>query len=615
MPVEPPPKEYQRLAIRDFEERDQPFLIEKTESNTSTRSRVISENPSKAADLETEDIDSKVTVEGHFSPESPAGSTEAADSEALPLDDQVALILSSVRTWIETCKADHPACGSSRKAPTTLPTRVIDVGQANEIDSIRLIETDGKQGEYAALSYCWGTSGSNYGTTINSLEEHKERIPWNRLARTIQEAILVTRELGLQYLYVDALCIIQKTLLEDDSGVRTHSGDWAVEAGKMASVYQNAFITIAAASAADCRDGFLLRNDWFTPDSKLDEDTCTWKVFESPLHDRAWAFQEDLLSRKTVTFCAPVLQWCCKSTEAQKVVHEEYDLVGGGWVLRSNGPLSQIRWWLWIVYYTKRKLTYESDRLAAVSGVVEYFAQQTNDLPVLGLWKSDLIVGLLWNTTIPGTRNRSKEFSMPTWSWLSVNEIIHHRRCKDAKDVKYVLDVEVEKFQCDWDGPEMTGRLLRTDLVIRGCLEIAQVHEIPWDHDDWLRTTFHERYVVMPRLLLLAKGGQHVEGESSNTTKHRNAGYCMIDLKSDYESLIQEGAVVFCLQIAIRPQTQHSWASSPAVYITTDPIREVLLLKKSEKSTNTYERIGAGRIYVKDFLDFFKGPRESIRLV
>jgi hypothetical protein len=70
---------------------------------------------------------------------------------------------------------------------------------------------------------------------------HIEKLP-----QSIQNAITVIRRLGIRFLWVDALCILQ-----DDSG------DKASEISAMWEIYKDAIVTIAAASSASANDGFL----------------------------------------------------------------------------------------------------------------------------------------------------------------------------------------------------------------------------------------------------------------------------------------------------------------------------------------------------------------------
>lgn len=67
------------------------------------------------------------------------------------------------------------------------------------------------------------------------------------LLKTIREAIFMTQELGIRYLWVDALCIIQPT--DGDSA------DWDIESLCICTYYQNATLTFAAAMGSDSSDG------------------------------------------------------------------------------------------------------------------------------------------------------------------------------------------------------------------------------------------------------------------------------------------------------------------------------------------------------------------------
>jgi hypothetical protein len=71
-------------------------------------------------------------------------------------------------------------------------------------------------------------------------------IPASELPKSLGNAIIATRKLGLRYLWIDSLCIVQ-----DDKK------DKAEEISEMPQIYQNAYVTISAASAANCHDGFL----------------------------------------------------------------------------------------------------------------------------------------------------------------------------------------------------------------------------------------------------------------------------------------------------------------------------------------------------------------------
>jgi len=85
-----------------------------------------------------------------------------------------------------------------------LPTQVLEIGD----DKVYLRETTGMIGTYAALSHCWGTS-QPLTTTRATLQERCAGITWGSLPRVFQDAISLTRDLGIEYIWIDSLCIIQ----------------------------------------------------------------------------------------------------------------------------------------------------------------------------------------------------------------------------------------------------------------------------------------------------------------------------------------------------------------------------------------------------------------------
>jgi hypothetical protein len=109
-----------------------------------------------------------------------------------------------------------------------------------------LIELEpGTRGRYAALSHCWG-SNLTYKTSKDTLGSRKKAIVWSDLPATFQDAITICHELDVQYMWIDSLCIIQDS-----------DEDWEEESAKMGTIYENAWITIAATSSAGSAEHFL----------------------------------------------------------------------------------------------------------------------------------------------------------------------------------------------------------------------------------------------------------------------------------------------------------------------------------------------------------------------
>lgn len=111
------------------------------------------------------------------------------------ISDRLAL----AKSWLDECLTSHQSCGFS---PTELPSRLLDVLTT----PIRVIENNQVK-KFAALSYCWGQSG-NLKTMKGNLVDHMKGIPLEKLPRTITDAITIRRALELNFLWVDALCIL-----------------------------------------------------------------------------------------------------------------------------------------------------------------------------------------------------------------------------------------------------------------------------------------------------------------------------------------------------------------------------------------------------------------------
>ena len=139
--------------------------------------------------------------------------------------------------WLRDCSTRHVGC--SVREPDRLPTRVIDVGLSSPAcPKPYLLCSDGLDGRYAALSHCWGTpSASNPGfkTEAHNYERMRAGIAFESMPALFQDAIFTTWKLGIPYLWIDSVCIIQDS-----------KEDWEAESAKMGSVYRNAYVTIVA---------------------------------------------------------------------------------------------------------------------------------------------------------------------------------------------------------------------------------------------------------------------------------------------------------------------------------------------------------------------------------
>jgi hypothetical protein len=195
-----------------------------------------------------------------------------------------------------------------------LPTHVVDVGEDQMNPVVRLVEpSTGTSERYIALSHCWGCSGLPT-TTKENKGQRLDSISLEEMSKSFKDAIAVTRFLGIRYIWIDSLCIVQND-----------SEDWSTEAAKMHSVYSNSFLTISITGAKDGSVGCFanrslkeyvklphtakngINGDAFAFALPVDKEADTNKYITmdaEPLSDRSSCFQERVLSRRILHFAS-----------------------------------------------------------------------------------------------------------------------------------------------------------------------------------------------------------------------------------------------------------------------------------------------------------------------
>jgi hypothetical protein len=219
--------------------------------------------------------------------------SSAAQQEEIPIipERESEADMSLCRAWLQICDGYHKHVTSY---VGQLPTRVIDVGIGDEgdMDCIYLRVTDGEAwGMYIALSHRW-QKDTPISTSAN-LDDRRRGIDLRDLPQTYQDAVHITRKLGVRFLWIDSLCIIQDGRL-----------DWASECGRMEEVFASAYCTIALSPAVDACGNF--------------EDD----VENGELSRRGWILQERALSRRTIHFTGEQIYWECGSVIWSKTAGE-----------------------------------------------------------------------------------------------------------------------------------------------------------------------------------------------------------------------------------------------------------------------------------------------------
>jgi hypothetical protein len=331
--------------------------------------------------------------------------------------------LEMAKFWLEECLTSHPEC--ARDSVGWLPTRVIDVGDADGERAPRLLETADLPSAmldpqnpltFVALSHCWGTK-QIITTTTSTLADRKRGIDFRELSKTFQDAVLTTHRLGLRYLWIDSLCIIQDSV-----------DDWMAESVQMCTIYERALFTIMAVHASGGDEGCFVKRDGlaqlpltlrFSAPDKSDGWVACFQLpdhgqglrpkFSATLFTRAWVLQEQFNSRAKLIFFGEQVHWECvtmKGSEQRPLDGKKiWDVIGGSMRLAVDDAYYGMEWYELVQNYMRRGITKSSDRLIAIDGIAKSVQNRTSDRYIAGLWAEGLPLGLMWY--IPWTLTKS----------------------------------------------------------------------------------------------------------------------------------------------------------------------------------------------------------------
>lgn len=356
--------------------------------------------------------------------------------------------------WLSECLSHHTKCKHVHSAENYCPTRLIEV-RANSSDcELRLyLTSNGSIKEpYMTLSHCWGNSRVLRLTTATR-DRLQKGFNVTELPSTFQDAIMVTKALGINFLWIDALCIIQDSIV-----------DWQHEATLMSQVYSNSICNISALDAHDSTGGlFFERETSNVPHCTFEicrkfqrkrlyefayADFWSDSVQHAPLTRRAWVVQERLLAPRVLHFGKRQLLWECNEFRACEVYprgmpplgpleifHSDSDkflkesfrpLLQGG----LDNPLTSSQmhraWNDLVQHYTNCNLTMSKDKLVAISGIVKRLQPLFKTDYLAGLWRDNLLEQLLWHVEPSNKAKRflagekRPEYRAPSWSWASI---------------------------------------------------------------------------------------------------------------------------------------------------------------------------------------------------
>lgn len=436
--------------------------------------------------IESSDMDLEFYVPG-----APFPSPNIGQARQISTSLDAALSARFAKEWLSRCESTHVVCGASllgnREARP--PKRFLDVGSIDGSEDPRLVETDNISSPYLALSYRWGEGkDENFKTTKSNIRERLVCIKYKQLPKTYQDAISITRHLGVRYIWIDALCIVQRD--ENEWWGEDDKKEWLEEAQKMGSVYQGALLTLSATCSSGVRQGFLgprpirqgypleeveypkAKISWTTYDGKTIDVFVRQRLAHSvivpedadpkgcPLLTRGWTFQERLLATRTLHFLPQELLWECKCDywcECMSVAADQIWKTGemrGSSYNRAMSDPQKINpvtlWQTLITDYSRRHLKEEKDRLLALSGIALQFKNSTLGIGryLAGLWERGLLRHLIWQSDhCPRFQSEKRpsdvqmpERKLPSWSWIATSlpvrwTSLHHENLESDTQV------------------------------------------------------------------------------------------------------------------------------------------------------------------------------------
>jgi hypothetical protein len=351
-----------------------------------------------------------------------------------PYEPQINFSL--VKHWAESCMKTHERCGTQ-----SWHSHIKDISLFRFIDVKNMCLVDAsKKSQFVALSYVWGTVPIFKATLQNKaqlyskmgLSQFIDEIP-----TTIQDAIQVVRELGMRFLWTDAICIIQDDWEEKKQLI-----------GGMDAVYAQATLTIVAAQGTNASSGLL----GVRPESRKVPQVFEYSpevkflVAATPLPDlflkcpwstRGWTYQEGLLSARLLVFTNDAAHFACNSTCWSEDLNNISEGTPPPWKFATGSqynfratltdleveatqdpgadPLSDL-WQTVVGELSNRNISYESDILFAGAGIFHLLEEIFGVQSLWGIPESRLEDFLFWSPIHSGTLRRRKG-DFPTWSW------------------------------------------------------------------------------------------------------------------------------------------------------------------------------------------------------
>ncbi|XXG99245.1 hypothetical protein Hte_005582 [Hypoxylon texense] len=378
-----------------------------------------------------------------------------------------------LRKRLKACIGLSPEEQQGMNRDHFVPTRLIEVkllDSDTQEKSFRVVETRDLsiKPHYLTLSHRWGENPKLRLLTTNHKSLHGY-MTWDEIPRTYADAFQLALLLGYNYVWVDALCIVQ-----DDTK------DWHAQAAEMGDVYRNTDMNIYASASTDENSGIFKRRDptlsgitigaYNWPGmlaSYFDLQPTHYATYSyhrgrrtSQLGSRGWVLQEEFLAPAVAYFGGHGIFWACHHGAAGELSEKDghacalededgmldpdsMDGYGLSIVTKRlfnprsstsfaySGLSQRMKMILWrriIEVYSECDLTYDRDKLSAISGIAQEVGKLLGWLAsdyMAGMWKPIFLSELLWGgyyrDGVPaGVIEHPKEYVAPSWSWASL---------------------------------------------------------------------------------------------------------------------------------------------------------------------------------------------------
>lgn len=364
-----------------------------------------------------------------------------------------------MKSWIHRCDATHEHLCSRANDRYLLPNATLSFIDVEDQCIVTPPEERGKQDvAYVALSYVWG--GKSADSILQARRANIRDLcrpgafaeARYQLPKTVRDAVALTKELGVRYLWVDSVCIVQ----DDDYEVNQ------ARLRAMGSVYACAYLTIVALSSEHADAGIprvsspsALRTGVISlPSQTLIQASHTASRIDSIStcwNTRGWTFQEKIFSCRVLAIDENTATWSCFGDHWTEDIARPSERPGFALSPHraNHTKIGAVTWPSIAAYgrlaaeYATRDLTRSSDTVNAFAGLMAPMEGWFPGGLLHGIAEYTFDIGLLWDVTpsrldpsssassragganlrrdhdVPSPLDVGADISFPTWSWIS----------------------------------------------------------------------------------------------------------------------------------------------------------------------------------------------------